>query len=121
MTGMGHTLLIVDDDVDVRETLAELLANEGYSVLTAAHGAEALALLRDGGPVPCVILLDLMMPVMNGYEFRASQRVDAQLASIPVFVFSAGERHEERALDATAFLRKPLDVDALLTALAQHC
>lgn len=116
-----RTLLIVDDDVDVRDSLVELLDAEGYSVLTAANGSDALAMLRDAVSLPSVILLDLMMPVMNGYEFRMTQMRDERLAAIPVFLLSAGERVDERMRDVAEVLPKPLDIDALLAALAREC
>jgi CheY-like chemotaxis protein len=108
----GPSVLIIDDDSNSREALAELLAHEGYVVAAAANGAEGLAYLRSGQPAH-VILLDLMMPGVDGWDFRAEQKRDAALAQIPVIVMSAAGK----LLDADYALRKPIDVDALLTLL----
>src|SRR2546428_6585449 len=82
-------VLIVEDDAGVRGAFAALLASEGYRVLEAADGLEALRLLRAAEDLPCLILLDLMMPRMNGWDFRAVQRRDERLDSNPVGVVSA--------------------------------
>jgi CheY-like chemotaxis protein len=108
----GPSVLIIDDDINSREALAELLAGEGYVVAAAANGAEGLAYLRSGQPAH-VILLDLMMPGVDGWDFRAEQKRDAALAQIPVIVISAAGK----LLDADYALRKPIDVGALLTLL----
>jgi CheY-like chemotaxis protein len=112
----GPSILIIDDDSNSREALAELLADEGYVVAAAANGAEGLAYLRSGQPAH-VILLDLMMPGVDGWDFRAEQKRDAALAQIPVIVMSAAGK----LLDADYALRKPIDVDALLTLLRSIC
>ena len=82
-------ILLVDDDGDVRETIREALEEEGHRVTSAANGQEALSLLRDGKVRPDLILLDIMMPEMDGWAFRAEQRKHPELASIPVVVFTA--------------------------------
>ena len=82
-------VLIVDDDNDVRSALAELLEEEGFSVEGAPNGREALALLRGGTVHPAVILLDLMMPGMDGWDFRHEQMRDPKLAAVPVVIVSA--------------------------------
>jgi len=118
-----HIILIVDDDDDVRNTLGELLADEGYTVLTAVHGLDALAKLRrDGQPKPCLILLDLMMPVMTGAEFYAEQQRDPHLAPIPVVVISAdGNVRQKAAACGGAYLAKPLRIETVLDAIERHC
>jgi CheY-like chemotaxis protein len=123
MTECRHAVLIVDDDHDVREALREVLQDHGYDVLEAGNGHDALALLRDGTLAPCLILLDIMMPVMDGWQFRAAQRNDPALAGIPVVVLSA-HGHVQRAsegMDATAFLRKPVQLPPLLATVARYC
>jgi CheY-like chemotaxis protein len=115
----GLLLLVVDDDPDVRELMSQLLELEGHRAQGAADGREALALLRLG-PRPDAILLDLRMPGMNGWEFRAAQLAAPELASIPVYVLTADRTQELeniRSLRATGFFHKPLDVDALLDTL----
>jgi len=115
-----HTVLLVDDDADIRETVAEALDDAGYHVQRAANGKQALDCLRTS-PFPCIILLDLMMPVMDGYEFRATQRSEAALASIPVVVISAGGGYKEAAaaMGAVAALKKPFKLKDLFVAVEQ--
>jgi CheY-like chemotaxis protein len=108
----GPSILIIDDDSNSREALAELLADDGYVVVAATNGAEGLAYLRSGQRAD-VILLDLMMPGVDGWDFRAEQKRDAALAQIPVVVMSAAGK----LLDADYALRKPLDVEALRALL----
>jgi CheY-like chemotaxis protein len=114
------TVLVVDDDIDIRDAVAETLEDDGYAVLTAANGAEALELLRTRR-LPRVILLDLMMPLMDGYRFRAEQRKDPALATIPVIVITAGGFVRSAELEAVAIFRKPIDVPQLLTSVAEQC
>jgi CheY-like chemotaxis protein len=112
-------VMIVDDDADVREMLGQMLELEGYPVITASDGADALQKL-DGEPLPLAILLDLRMPGMNGWEFRALQLRDERLSAIPVLVVSADRTTPNEHLEdlrAVAFLRKPIDVDRLLEQL----
>lgn len=115
----NRVVLIVDDDPDVRETLGEVLRDEGYATLAASHGAEALDQLRAGAR-PDVILLDLMMPVMDGWEFRARQRDEPAWAHIPVVVITAsGHAAAQTAVLApAAVLRKPISLEGLLAAVA---
>jgi CheY-like chemotaxis protein len=117
----GAHVLIVEDNPDLREGLGDLLEAEGYAVAGAANGQEALARLQSEPP-PCLILLDLMMPVMNGWEFRAAQRRDPALAEIPVVLISALEGLERLAgnLAAAGYLRKPLDLGTLLEIVARY-
>ena len=116
-------VLVVDDDASIRESLADLLGDEGYRVATAANGAEALSLLRPPARLrPCVILLDLMMPVMNGQEFYAEQQRDPALAVIPVVVISADKNLASKVPGLNGqFLAKPVGLDAVLDALGRHC
>jgi CheY-like chemotaxis protein len=94
-------ILIVEDNADLRDSLAELLQYEGYEVARAANGQEALRYLRECPP-PCLILLDLMMPVMNGWEFRKQQLLDPTLSSIPVAIVTGVRNSLDQvaALDA---------------------
>ena len=118
---MSLTVLIVDDDADIRETLADVLRDAGYHVLGAANGDDALHQLRRGAR-PNLILLNLMMPVMNGWEFRERQRQDPMLAAIPVVVISAYSRYTSDGadFDAAASLRKPLDITTLIEMVERH-
>src|SRR5947209_3622123 len=82
-------VMVVEDERDVRETIADILTDNSYQAILASNGAEALAELRAAEANPCVILLDIMMAVMNGWEFRARQLTEADLSDIPVVVISA--------------------------------
>ncbi len=113
-------VLIVEDDADLREMMAQLLSLEGFQAAAVANGREALEYL-DGSHKPQVILLDLMMPVMDGWEFRRKQQANPALASVPVIILSALDQARAGNLDATAFLKKPLDFDHLLALVREQC
>jgi CheY-like chemotaxis protein len=116
------TLLVVDDDAVIRDSLADLLADEGYSVITAIDGADALKKLRDGMPTPCVILLDLMMPIMSGGEFYQAQQADPMLADIPVVVISADGNVKNKAQSfGGEYLAKPVKIDTVLSTVDRLC
>jgi CheY-like chemotaxis protein len=119
---MKPLVLIVEDDPEIRFALGDLLESSGYSVATAQHGREALDHLR-GGLRPSAILLDIMMPVMNGWVFRAEQLADDAIAAIPVIVLTAMGRAEEagQELEAHAALSKPFEIVDLLTILERLC
>lgn len=117
--GSAHRILLVDDDPDIRETLSEFLSDEGYDVASAGNGREALQALR-GAPPPCVILLDLSMPVMDGFEFRAEQLKDAAIAGIPVVVVTAGRQTLGFGPEVPV-VRKPPDLDELLETIGASC
>jgi CheY-like chemotaxis protein len=109
-------VLIIEDDADIREALTELLQAAGYECTSAANGAEGLALIRQHRPD--VILLDLMMPVMDGWQFRALQRWDSTIADIPVVVMSASDR--DAVLEgAAASLPKPYTLDEVIAAVGR--
>jgi CheY-like chemotaxis protein len=117
------TVLVVDDDEDIRETVVQVLEEEGYRTLSAEHGAEALEVLRREEHPPALILLDLMMPVMDGTAFRASQLADPRLAGIPVIVVSAYTDLAEKAktMGSVQTLKKPLQLQTLMTAIRTVC
>lgn len=119
-------VLIVEDDEALREALSDALSGEGFSVAAAADGLEALDLLRlSEGPNPSVILLDLMMPRMNGWQFRAAQQTDERISGIPVVVLSAvpqlAQEAESLGLPRGSWIRKPVPLANLLAILARHC
>jgi CheY-like chemotaxis protein len=116
---MAGSVLIVEDDHDVRDSLRDVLEDAGFMVSAAGDGAEALKLLR-GGLRPGVILLDLMMPRMNGYEFRAEQRRDPSLSDIPVVVLTADRAARgSTELQADDYLAKPAGADEVIAALCR--
>ena len=109
------TILVVDDDFDVREALCDVLREEGFAVDAAADGLEALDYLRHH-PSPRLILLDLMMPRMDGAQFRNEQRRDPAIAAVPVVLLSADTRIVEMTttLAAQGYLKKPVDLHRLI-------
>ncbi|MCP3167834.1 ATP-binding protein [Myxococcus qinghaiensis] len=117
-SGTPKHILVVDDDVDIRATLSDYLEDEGYSVAGAANGREALEYLR-AHPSTSVILLDLMMPVMDGFRFRSEQKNDPKVASIPVVVMTARGAVDPRTLDVQDVIAKPLNLTKLMEAIAR--
>ena len=114
-------VLIVEDDRDTREMLGRFLELEGFDVQTAANGELALAVLH-AEELPSVIILDLMMPVMNGWQFRVAQQSDPNLSQIPVVVVTAaGVRDDIPAINADGWLSKPVDFDRLLATIGPLC
>ena len=122
MLGHRHRVLVVDDDRGLREALETVFRLEGYGVATAGEGQQALDRLRNGLD-PCVILLDIMMPVKDGWEFRREQVKDPNLARIPVILCSSLEDTDDRAraLGLNHRLRKPIGYDELLALVAHYC
>ena len=116
-------VLVVDDDADIRDSIGDILELRGYRVARAANGREALERLRAEERPPCVILLDLMMPVLNGWEFRAQQRDDVALREVPVVIISGDGSTDQKAasIGVAEFLRKPLELSAILDVVRRHC
>ena len=116
----SRTILVVDDDQDLRDAIADILSDEGYRVGQAGNGAEALTYLRTHEK-PDLILLDLMMPVMDGLQFRREQRRDPLLAEIPVVVLTAAGKVARRELAAEdVVVAKPIRPDELLQLLKTY-
>lgn len=115
-----RTVMVVDDDADISDAIASALEDSGYSVITAANGQEALHKLRNAVPQPDLILLDLMMPGMDGWQFRAAQTVDPALSHVPVVLLSAHIDIVKIAdeLSAAGWLKKPVDLSSLLNTVA---
>jgi len=113
-------ILVVEDDRDLRESLCDALRLEGYDVVCVEHGEAALRHLNSGAR-PCVILLDLMMPVMDGWTLRREIQKDQALASIPVVVMTAVSPARAMTVPWEAVLYKPLQMDAVVGAVQEHC
>jgi CheY-like chemotaxis protein len=115
-------ILVVEDDADIREAIVDVLEARGYRVVTAANGQEGLARLRENGH-PDLILLDLMMPVMDGTEFLAALRGSEVIETVPVVLLSAwsGEAGREVESMTAGFVKKPVSLDALLAVVERFC
>jgi CheY-like chemotaxis protein len=116
-------VLVVEDDIDILRAVVQVLEDEGYAVQAAENGRVALAALREpGAQPPCVILLDLMMPIMDGWAFRAEQLRDPAIAAIPVIVLTADGNAAEKAvlLNGAGALRKPVELLTLLEAIQPY-
>lgn len=119
---MARFILVVDDDRDIRDSLVELLEDQGHPAVGAANGVEALEVLRTSTAPPCLILLDLMMPMMDGREFRERQLTEPTWAQIPVIVISAYNDVEDQARSlGVDHLRKPLTLRPLIEAVRRYC
>lgn len=118
---VNRTILLIEDDRDICEIVQLVLAEEGYETLTVPNGAEALRLLRAGEARPFVIMLDLMLPVMDAWQFRSEQLRDPALEKIPVVIFSANPkvwRHADM-LGAAAVIRKPPNLNEILDVVGR--
>ena len=116
-------VLVIEDDVYIRESVKELLEEEGFQVMCAANGKEALDSLNVESELPELILLDLMMPVMDGYDFCKIQESDPRLSSLPVVLISAdGQIEKKRArIGSREVLKKPLSIDTILSTVERFC
>jgi CheY-like chemotaxis protein len=112
-------ILVVEDDHDIREALEDILRLEGFEIRSASNGKEAIELL-DKIESPCLILLDLMMPVMNGWEFIHFKDKDVRFAPIPVVVVSA-VADRGHPIEAKELIKKPINLDVLLEVVNQYC
>jgi CheY-like chemotaxis protein len=112
-------ILIVEDDQDIRENLKEVLEDHGCEVELAENGQKALALLRSKTFTPSLILLDLMMPVMDGKAFHSAVKADREFSKIPVVVLTAAsERFDDPSVE---LLKKPFEIDKILEKIAKYC
>ncbi len=117
------TVLIVEDDAEIRNSLREVLGDEGYAVVIATNGKEALEALRRAVDKPKLIILDVMMPVMDAYQFREAQLKDGSLSEIPTVLLSADAKLPEKAAAAktSLYLKKPVDLDELFSLVEKYC
>lgn len=115
-----HVVLVVEDDDSLREALVDALHDEGYAVVTAENGKEALEILRGSKELPCLVLLDLMMPVMNGWTFLSAVRSDPRFSTLRVCIVSAVPQGQMPA-DVLCAFQKPVDLSKLLRVVDTHC
>ena len=120
MVSKQDEVMLLEDDQESRTFLARLLQLEGFKVVAFSNGAEALSHLEQAEP-PCLIILDIKMPVMDGSQFRAAMLQEPKLAKIPVIVVTALEPPAASSLSALRVFRKPVDVDALLGVVRENC
>jgi CheY-like chemotaxis protein len=118
-----HRVLLVDDDVNAREAVAVFLVGEGIGVSCASDGQEALDVLGDGGLPRCLIVLELNMVGMDGWEFRRRQLLWREMAGIPILILSghAELKAVTRTMQAREVWQKPVGLDRLLRAVSEHC
>jgi two-component system chemotaxis response regulator CheY len=119
----AHRVLVVEDDLEIRESVMEILEEHGYEPVGAGNGLEALDKLRSPGPPPCLILLDLMMPRMDGKAFRLEQLQHPELASIPVVVISAFKDVAQtlQEMKVADLLKKPFKLQELIGLARRYC
>jgi CheY-like chemotaxis protein len=121
MRANGHRVLLVEDEPDTREALRLLLEDKGYAVDTAENGWRALQICSRGQP-PCVVVLDLMMPFMSGWEFSVELHKQERLSRVPIVVLSGlADTQLTEVPQAVARIQKPVDVDTLYRLLEKHC
>jgi CheY-like chemotaxis protein len=117
------SILIVEDDKEIRQTLIDILEGEGHKVLSAHNGQVALDILHSTEELPGLVILDLMMPVMDAYGFRKEQMKDEKLASVPTVLFSADGRLAQKAAlgGFSEFIKKPAELDDLFALAEKYC
>ena len=121
MVKTRKSILVVEDDDSIRTSMIEILEMEGYSTFSATNGQEALDILKAGEiPKPCLVLLDMMMPIMNGREFLDNIMKDTLLAPIPVLIVSA-VADPANSKGSVGFLKKPIDLDTILEIVSRYC
>jgi CheY-like chemotaxis protein len=113
-------ILIIEDEPAIRQMMKDILRLEGYRVFEAGDGADGLRVLKQITPNPCVVLLDLMMPGTNGWQFLDSQRTDPELSHVPVIICSA-YAESAKSVNPSGFVPKPVQLDALLGAVKAFC
>lgn len=122
MSSISKKILVIEDDPYIRDAVSEILQLEGYSVLSAENGEAGLEQLRKDRATD-LILLDLMMPIKDGFQFRREQEEDPRIAEIPVVLMSADESIVEKKIriGAKSYVKKPIDMDKLLNTVRQYC
>ncbi len=117
----NNLVLLVEDDHDIREVTLQVLQDLEYRPVAAENGQQALNMLRTMDELPCLVLLDLMMPIMNGWQLLDILRSDNRLSQVPVVVMSAVVDFSADTLDVAGYLRKPATYDQVHEILKQNC
>lgn len=122
-TAAKKTVLLVEDDPDIREGIATILSLSGFNVLTARDGQDALDQLTDLPTKPDLILLDIAMPVKDGLQFRKEQEMDCEIASVPVVIMTAHNHPEAMRFEVGAkdVLQKPFTIDTMIEVVRRYC
>lgn len=118
-TCCSHSVLVVEDDDDIRNAIVDLLESEGYKAESAVNGKDALEKLGNINK-PCLVLLDMMMPIMNGRQFLDEVMKDSKLAPLPILIVSA-VADKTNTEGSVGFLKKPIDIDVVLDLVSQYC
>lgn len=120
---MKGPILIIEDDPEIRESLVDILVDEGYNVVSAKNGKEGLEYLSTTEKPPCLVFIDLMMPVMDGKTFRVEQSKNPAIADIPTVLFSADGQLDKKAVSIgfKEYLKKPIDLNELLVIAERYC
>lgn len=119
-TAQRCLVAVIEDDSEFRNMLRDLLEEEQYRVVAVSNGAEALEALR-GESVPNVILLDVSMPVMDGFDFLRFRNEDPRLAAVPVVLVTNAKPNERPTIGVNDVVRKPIDIDEILYAIKRYC
>lgn len=114
-------VMVIEDEPEARTLLVQLLQYEGFRVVAYANGADALAALQSSAELPCLIVLDIHMPVMDGPQFRAALLSDSRLSRIPVVVVTGFDPSAAAKLSAIRVFRKPIDIEAFLGTVRENC
>lgn len=120
---MAKTILVIEDDLEIRQTLVDVLNDEGYDVVASENGQRGLEILQTSDELPCLIIVDWMMPVMDGDSFRREQMRDQRFSKVPTVLFSANGRVSQKANDAgySEYLKKPIDLEQLFELAVRYC
>ena len=121
MVGGGRWILVVEDEAPIRETLVDALESEGHVVRSAENGQEGLRILNESPTAPCMMLLDLMMPIVSGWQLLAALKQEGRLYDQPIIVLSAAPYAEPTLPPGIGFLAKPFDLTRVLDAVSSVC
>jgi len=116
----AKNVLIIEDDAPIRQMMKDVLELNGYKIFLASDGSEGIKILKEILPEPCVVLLDLMMPGTNGWQFLDVQRNDPLYSTVPVIVCSA-YKESAKSINPAGFVEKPIQLNSLLDVVKSFC